>query len=269
MRDTIVGMVLARGFDVGDYRLLAFGGAGPSHVAAYTQDLRLRDILIFPFSSAFCAFGAATCDHVRNYTRAINLVAPQTPGEATRRELQEELARVWSALQEEAVREVPAASQASLRLEYRVRMRYGRQLDQILVRAPVRRPAEIEWNALVRAFEETYAAKYSASARFPQAGYEAVEASVVASVPRTKPRLPRFAPGQPTPPPSALRGSRRAFFRQRWWETPVYDWGALQPGNRLEGPAIVETDTQTLVVPPRRSLHVDEHLAIHLSCHDD
>ena len=41
--------------------------------------------------------------------------------------------------------------------------------------------------------------------------------------------------------------------------TPIYDGAMLKPGNRLRGPAVVETSDTTIVVYPRRSLRVDAY----------
>ena len=39
--------------------------------------------------------------------------------------------------------------------------------------------------------------------------------------------------------------------------TPIYDGALLVPGNRVVGPAVIETTDTTVVVHPRRSLKVD------------
>ncbi len=41
--------------------------------------------------------------------------------------------------------------------------------------------------------------------------------------------------------------------------TPIYDGHALAPGNGIEGPAIVELDTTTVVVHPGQALHMDAY----------
>ena len=43
------------------------------------------------------------------------------------------------------------------------------------------------------------------------------------------------------------RATRQAFFGG-WREVPVYALDALQPGHSLEGPAIVEAETTTVIV---------------------
>jgi N-methylhydantoinase A len=39
--------------------------------------------------------------------------------------------------------------------------------------------------------------------------------------------------------------------------TPIYDGARLVAGNRVAGPAVVETTDTTIVVHPRRTLRVD------------
>jgi N-methylhydantoinase A len=42
-------------------------------------------------------------------------------------------------------------------------------------------------------------------------------------------------------------GSRQAFFGE-WREVPIYAFSSLRPGHFLEGPAIIEAETTTVVV---------------------
>jgi N-methylhydantoinase A len=62
-------------------------------------------------------------------------------------------------------------------------------------------------------------------------------------------REPRHAPS----PAAALKGRRPVWLaaRARFGPVPVYDGDRLGHGNRLAGPAIVETANTSIVVPPR------------------
>ena len=40
--------------------------------------------------------------------------------------------------------------------------------------------------------------------------------------------------------------------------TPIYAYESLKPGNRLEGPAILEGEYTTVVVPPAMNFSIDE-----------
>jgi N-methylhydantoinase A/oxoprolinase/acetone carboxylase beta subunit len=78
-------------------------------------------------------------------------------------------------------------------------------------------------------------------------------------------------PGQPLRLPaqpggdgdlSAVRkGSRRAYWPERrdFVDTGVYDLSLLKPGHRIEGPAIIESEYTTGVIPPGRVFQIEEH----------
>ena len=55
---------------------------------------------------------------------------------------------------------------------------------------------------------------------------------------------------------------RRAYFDTAggYVETPVYDRYALEPGARVEGPALIEERESTAVIPPGCEVRVDQHL---------
>jgi N-methylhydantoinase A len=175
MREAIRGLVVARGFDLSEYHLLAFGGAGPVHVAGYTSGIRLRGILMFPYSSVFSAFGASAADYEHSYTRSVNLLVSPGAGAEEKREVGARVTRAWRELEEQAVRDMEAEGFAPGELELRrlAMLRYGRQLNDLIVESPL--PAvddPDDWDALIGAFEELYGRVYGGAAKYPQAGYD-------------------------------------------------------------------------------------------------
>ena len=55
-----------------------------------------------------------------------------------------------------------------------------------------------------------------------------------------------------TPPQEAERQSRQAYWPSLggFQETPVFDFDQLRPGNRIEGPALIEARETTYVLEP-------------------
>ncbi|MCJ7797132.1 MAG: hypothetical protein MUQ56_10270, partial [Thermoleophilia bacterium] len=78
-----------------------------------------------------------------------------------------------------------------------------------------------------------------------------------AKVPAVKTDLPGRPLGSEDPS-AARKGSRMV-----WWnatggiETTVYEWGRLQPGARVAGPAIIEGTDTTYLVPEHWDLSID------------
>ena len=86
---------------------------------------------------------------------------------------------------------------------------------------------------------------------------EAVNWEVVASGPRPKVDLPKKAPDADRKSPS--RPLRPVYFPEAdgFVDCPVYMRDALEPGNRIQGPALVEERESTTVVLPDSHLEVD------------
>ena len=80
-----------------------------------------------------------------------------------------------------------------------------------------------------------------------------------------KPEIPTEEKQGPEPPEDAYKESRETYWDGEWLESEIYDLHALQPGNELGGPAVLEGAATTFVVPPEYETWVDEHRVHHLS----
>jgi N-methylhydantoinase A/oxoprolinase/acetone carboxylase beta subunit len=80
-----------------------------------------------------------------------------------------------------------------------------------------------------------------------------------AIVPVRKIELPKL-PLEGRDPAAAKKGQRPAYWPQLkdFSATPVYSYEGLRPGNVVDGPAIVEGEYTTLVVPPSMQFSIDE-----------
>ena len=60
--------------------------------------------------------------------------------------------------------------------------------------------------------------------------------------------------------PAAPKGQRKAYFDeyQKFVDTPLYERTLLIPGQKLEGPAIVEQADTTIVIYPHQAAEVDK-----------
>ncbi len=268
MREAIHGVVVSRGFDISEYHLLAFGGGGPGHVAGYTDGVPLSGILMFPYSSVFSAFGASAADYEHHYTRSLNLVVPPDASPDDKLEFGRQITETWNELREQGREQMELEGFDVDELEFRclAMVRYGRQLNDLEVISPVDRIESVEeWQALIDAFEEQYSQTYSRAARYPQAGYDIFEVGLVVRAPKIQPRLPRFELQPESPPDDAQRGTRRTFFGGEWHEGRIFDLDALQPGNRIEGAAVLENPYTTIVVPPGRDVVIDEYRSVRMN----
>ena len=262
MKNTISGLVEARGLEISEYTLVAFGGAGGTHVEGFTKDLPLRGVMFFPYSAVFSAFGAATLPYQHYYTRSINMVIPASASDDIKMECGRRINKVWSELKNIAIKQIREERISEEKMSYRyiAQIRYGRQLQDLLVTSPVSRIKTPEdWNKLIDAFENLYSNKYAKIATYPQAGFEIFNIGLVCYQYLVKPRINKAEIVRTKFKKNAFIGERKAFFYGDYYDTKIFDSNCLLPGNIIEGPAIIEDPTTTFVIPPAKSLEIDEY----------
>jgi N-methylhydantoinase A/oxoprolinase/acetone carboxylase beta subunit len=257
-----------KGYDPRDFVIFAAGGAGPVHCCGYAESAGMSKVVVFPFSSAFCAYGSSTMDVVHVYERSRRFPLLTAVGG----QWLEDYAgfnSVVEALRELAYRDFAGEGfdPDQVRFALELDMKFGGQLNVKRVASPLERVgSEPDMRALYAAFEREFSEAYSPLGLNPDAGVE-IEAFVLkASLPQRHTDRPLAAPrnGGAGPTPT---GYRDALFAAEpgWVQTPLYEMERLAPGDQLPGPALIDSDDTTVVVAPGWSCAVDERSGIVLS----
>jgi len=257
-----------KGYDPRDFVIFAGGGAGPVHCCGYAEAAGMRQVVIFPFSSAFCAYGSSTMDvlHVYERSRRLPLL---TPTGGAWLEDYAGFNSVVDGLREAARRDFAGEGFDPERIEYALEldMKFGGQLNVKRVASPLLHvSSEDDMKAIYAAFETEFSEAYSPLGLNPDAGVE-IEAFVLkASLPQPHPQRPTQAAGTPALA-AASTGHRSAMFSERDGpvQTPVYEMSRLAPGSAFAGPALIESDDTTVVVSPSWTCRVDERSGIVLT----
>jgi N-methylhydantoinase A len=255
MADLVRKETIGRGYDPRDFVLYAYGGAGPLHATLYGRELGAQAIVV-PFGGlapVFSAFGIATADmvHVEEYSD------PQiAPLDVDR--ILEHLDRLRGQTRDRLLRQ--GVDEEHIAHSYVAEMRYVKQVFEVGVTLDEERLRSAGGHGLEQDFEAAYQAIYGQGSGFREAGIELVTVRVTA-VGRShiRPALPKRDRGGPDAS-AAQRGSRRVFWRDLdgFADTPVFDGHALLPGNRIEGPAMVEERATGIPLHPGQRLEVDE-----------
>lgn len=260
-----------KGYDPRDFVLFGAGGAGPAHCCGYAEAARMGRVVVFPFSSTFCAYGSSTMDvlHVYERSRRFTLL---TPGKRAWLDHYEGFNSVVGQLKEMALRDFSGEGFDTTDITYELEldMKFGGQLNVKRVAAPLLQvSSEDDMKALYAAFEKEFSEAYSALGLHPEAGVE-IEAFVLkARLRQPTPDRPSIDGGDPDPS-SAQTGTREALFDAEAGrvDAPIFEMSLLRAGHRIEGPALVESDDTTVVVGPAWTLEVDGHGALVLT-HDE
>jgi N-methylhydantoinase A len=236
-----------RGSTIGEYTLIAFGGAAPLHAARVAEKIGVARVIVPPNAGVGSAVGflAAPVSYELIRSRHMRLDKFDAAGANA---LLDEMAREATALVAPGAR---GQKTVERRLAY---MRYVGQGHEITVTLPVRALTAADAAALREVFETEYTALFARP--IPGAAIEALSWSVLVS---TEARLPE--PAAPVKNGAAAAASgRRAFFDGRAGGTvdvPLYRRETLVPGAVLAGPAVIAEDETSTFVSAGFTAHVD------------
>jgi N-methylhydantoinase A len=245
--DLVRKVVVEAGFDPRDFALYAFGGAGPIHCHAYSADLGIRDVVV-PLgstASAFSAFGLASSDVVVTAELSDPATVP-VPGSR--------LTANFERLEREARAGLDAQgldfSAVTVRRE--VEIRYAMQTSEVATPVPLSDVSDAGVEDLVDRFERKYAQLFGEGTGFREAGFQIITYRVFATgvLPFT-PQLPHIERANGNGIAAAVKSRRPVFLdpAQGFADTTIYDYLKLRAGHSIEGPAVIEAPTTTVVIP--------------------
>jgi N-methylhydantoinase A/acetophenone carboxylase len=139
-------------------------------------------------------------------------------------------------------------------------MLYGGQVHRKRASSPLLFiESEEDVRAIYNRFEQEFSETFSPLVVHPEGGVYVENFVLRASIPTQKPRLPEYElEGEDAS--KSLKEKREAFWEDEGMvETSIYDYALLKPGNVVEGPAIIESEYTTIIVPQEFSYSVDKH----------
>jgi N-methylhydantoinase A len=264
--DLLRKTVVEAGHDPREFVLYAFGGAGPAYCAAYAQEVGVRQVVVplGPVASGFSAFGLASSNVVLAQELSdpgampVAAAETQTHFETLEHQLGEALERQGLSFKEvQFVREMD--------------LRYTAQLAEVTVTVPNGPLTESEMVEAMEAFERKYAGLYGEGTGFSAAGIQSITLRVQATgVLPFEPQMPGLDAAESADPSVARVDMRRVCLDARtgFTDTPIYDYRQLRAGHVITGPAVIEVETTTVVVPPRMSGTVDRLGNLHIITRD-
>jgi N-methylhydantoinase A len=231
-------LLAGRGLDPRGFALVAFGGAGPLHGASLAKDLGFRRVVVPGAAGAFSAMGIAMSDILVERDRTLMVPVEEARGR---------LGKVLSDLTGESMEGLAAAGVDPMTAmpDWEVDMRYKGQSHELTVPFHVcSGPTEMN---LHQAHSKAYGHAMEG---------EPVEVVNV----RLKLRVagPDLDLGRDEERGGDYRSDRRrVLFTEGWHEAVTVPRNALAPGMTGEGPAIIEGEGETAVVPPGTGWRVD------------
>ncbi len=227
-----------RGKAVGDYTVIAFGGAAPLHAVRLAEKLSLDRVVVPTNAGVGSAVGFLRAPVSYEVVRSRYMTLSQFDAQAAN--------DVLTAMQEEAEAIVRAGAPDQSLVERRLAyMRYVGQGHEIVVPLPVRALTADDVDLLRQGFVTEYEKLYARA--IPGADMEILSFALTVGTPPDAPEaLTSVADGALAVP----TGRRQVFDAEQdaFVDVPVYWRFDFAPGARIPGPAVIEeNETSTFV----------------------
>jgi N-methylhydantoinase A len=245
MADGLRVATVRRGVDPRRFALLAFGGAAGLHVSAVAAGLGVTRVLIPLQAAVLSAWGMLNTDLRLEMARGMAQTDAADPTAA------------WADMAREG-RARLAWFDGELLVRRSADMRYGEQVSEIAVACDGLDPAAPDFGAaLAEAFHRRHEALFTYALRDRTPVLVNARVSVAGLLPPV--------PVQPHTPADSQAPAQRRIHLGGWQTVPVHAFAALRPNQTLDGPAIVESDTTTVLLRPGDRARIDARFWLELA----
>lgn len=258
MEQGIRAVSAEKGYDLRDFVLFAFGGAGPIHAAGLAVALNIPKVMVPLTPGVISALGLLLADVRHDYVRSYLCPFVALEPEMVNRQFRE--------LAEKAKAELIADgfSKKEIQINCFLDMRYSGQGYEITVPAPSLHFTKSTLELMRTRFDSQHERLFGHKAETQPV--EVVSYRLVSLIDVPKPNLKRYAPAT-TGVEVALKAEREVYFGHDEGSllSHIYSREDLYPGHGIKGPAIVEQMDSTTVIYPGQRADIDSYRNIIIS----
>ena len=231
MAQAIKKISVSRGYDVQDYTMNCFGGAGGQHACLVAERLGINTIFLHPLSGVLSAYGMGLAD-IKTERQAVLEIELASSRPALLRETIDELTVAnCKDLAEQGLRAEQLKHRASALLRYK-----GTDTN---IQIPVAGATEMQ-----EAFEASHQRQFGFIAPLKSIILEIISVeSFGGSDEHQETSFAAVSNEQ-----ANVEAQRQIYAKGQWLATPVYKIESLQFGHVIQGPAIIIEPTGTIIV---------------------
>ncbi len=241
MANAIKKISLQRGYDVTQYVLCCFGGAGGQVACLIADTLGIKKIFLHPYAGVLSAYGMGLAD-----VRAIREGGVEQP--LTQR-LIPKLQKLMETLETQARSEINEAL-SQIEVIRKANLKYDGTNSTLTV--------NFTGNVAImrQEFEIEHQSRYGFIQLEKNLIVESTSVEVIQKL--DTPEEPLIIRNHPLDEAPTSVETVRMFTADRWYDTPVYLRKNLQPEDSINGPAIVVEKISTIVVEPNWNARLTE-----------
>ncbi len=235
------------GLDPSGYKLVAFGGAGPTQATMLAEEANLDAVLIPNLPGTFCALGAIQADIQRDYVRPVrSKISRQGSGWST-------ISLALAELEKEASEWIAEEGKIVKKHEFKLifDVRYPSQAFELPVEIYAYDKEQLIHTTVFDLFNAEHKRLYGFQETDSDLEVTNLRLSVIGLVDRWKLKISEKIK-------SIQQVNERLVYWQGWHKTPIFSRDTLTPSSVIDGMAIIEQPDSTIFVPPEWQAHLDE-----------
>ncbi|MCP4269756.1 MAG: hydantoinase/oxoprolinase family protein [Candidatus Brocadiaceae bacterium] len=241
MERAIKVVSVEKGFDICDYTLVSFGGAGGLHACDLADSLSMKRILVPKHAGVLSALGMTVADIVKDYSKSVLLKVGKSG--------YSKLSGLFKPLKSQGMKEVLSEGirESSIKIENSVDMRYVGQSHELTL--PFKKGYIADFHKL---HNRTYG--------YSNLDFEIEVVNIrVRVVGKTK--KPPLGMGQTITheDKQVFVKKTKYFYHDKWLTADIIDRDKLRTRCQIKGPALIVEDTSTTFLPPEYICNVDDH----------
>jgi N-methylhydantoinase A len=250
MADATKVVSVEKGHDPRDFALVAAGGAGALHGSKIAENVGIPRVIVPKTASVFCALGMLESDLKHDYVRTMWMPFEQIDYQVLNEIFNEMEAEARSTLIHEGI---PADS---VEIEKGMDLRYMGQHHEVSIVLPDGEIKADRMDEIKSLFHIAHERLYLYSE--PESPLESINVRVTGKGNIEKTPLLQWPEGTDDAT-QAIKEYRDTYFGEDggWVSTRIYDGAKLLAGNRIDGPAVIEEVTTTIVICPNDYAVID------------
>ncbi len=238
-----------KGYDLREFSLIAFGGAGALHAAELADELGMKRVVVPVSPGNFSAVGAQMAQIRYDFVR--------TSIKSTQQITVVEYNQMYKEMSREALDKLSEEGFSNDKVLFitTADMRYMGQAWELTVPTQLSLSTAEDLAAINLAFARLHRKQYGYTLDNVQICFVNLRLSAIGTAEAIE--FTRKAISEDFSR-KAMKGKRKVWIDERYDQCPVYDRDSLTPGNRLQGPAIIEEYASTTWVPTKFVASVDK-----------
>ena len=239
-------LIKEKGYNPNDFVLFSFGGAGGLYCCAVADKVGIPKIYCSQFSSVFSAFGSSCADVLHSYESFSRISIKRQIIQSQIQKFNEVVKRLMNS----AWRDMRGEGFPPEKVSFSTELEIESGNTTVLFESPV---------TLINGQEDIdniFSAFTGQNNDSPAAELNILNIRLRARSPAAHQELPVYESVGENPE-EALKGTRDVYWKDSYIPTLIYEQARLKCGNVVLGPAIIESDDTTILIPAHKKYTVD------------